>query len=108
MEIKEKEEGEKHLPYLNIKDENGLLRIEVFVGKGMHPNLYEHHIKWVELFFISNNQAYPLGRANFDGHGEKGLTEPRAVFYFKPREKGKILALSFCNVHGLWKKEVGV
>ncbi|EDY34427.1 hypothetical protein ABOONEI_839, partial [Aciduliprofundum boonei T469] len=36
------------------------------------------------------------------------ITEPKAKFYFKCEKKGKLMALSYCNIHGLWQNEVDV
>ena len=101
---------EKHAPVIELKKEGEDWIIEVSVGKEIpHPNTYEHHIKWIEVYFEDElGNLYPIGRAQFEGHGEKGLTEPRALFLFKSKGKGKITALSFCNIHGMWKNSLEV
>ncbi len=100
---------EKHIPVIEVKRQEDYLIITVEVGKEIkHPNTFEHHIKWIEVFFVVNGEAFPIGRAEFEGHGEKGFAEPYAVFKFKIHEKGKIVALSLCNIHGLWKSEIDV
>ncbi len=100
---------EKHVPVIEVKREGDDLIITVEVGKEIrHPNTFQHHIKWIEVFFVVDGEVFPIGRAEFEGHGEKGFAEPYAVFRFKTEEKGRILALSFCNIHGLWKNEVEI
>lgn len=101
--------NEKHVPVIKTKKEGEYLIITVEVGKEIkHPNTFDHHIKWIEVFFVDNEDAFPLGRIEFEAHGEKGFTKPFAVFRFKPKGNGKIVALSFCNIHGLWKNSLEV
>lgn len=108
MKINEADwKNEKHMPIISLSKEQGGYLISVEVGKEIpHPNTYEHHISWIEVFFEDNvGNLFPIGRATFDGHGESGFTDPKAVFFFKPSKQGKIVAFSFCNIHGLWKAE---
>ncbi len=100
---------EKHVPVIEVEKEGEDYRVTVSVGKEIpHPNLPEHHISWIELYFIpeGDNTPYPLGRADFLAHGVKNLvSEPRAVFYVSLPGPGKLVALALCNIHGLWKGE---
>ena len=110
MEIKTADwKREKHVPVIEVKETDRGMIIHVGVGKEIpHPNTFEHHIKWIEVFFVDEKgNAFPVGKAVFEGHGEKGYTEPEATFLFKKKEgeRGKIVALAFCNIHGLWKGE---
>ncbi len=88
----------------------------VTVGKEIpHPNTTEHHIRYIELIFHPEGEKFPfhVGRAKFTAHGEsvKGpntstvYTEPVAQFTFKTGKPGMLIALSYCNIHGLWKGE---
>ncbi|AFK22974.1 class II SORL domain-containing protein [Pyrococcus sp. ST04] len=100
--------GEKHVPVIEYTREGDLVRIEVSVGKEIpHPNTPEHHIAWIELYFHPEGENFPImvGRVAFTSHGDP-LTEPRAVFFLKTTKKGKLYALSYCNIHGLWENEV--
>jgi len=108
---------EKHVPVIEILEKKGeLVTVRVTVGKEIpHPNTTEHHIKYIELVFWPEGDPYPfhVGRAEFNAHGEsvKGpntstvYTEPIATFTFKTGKPGKLIALSYCNIHGLWKGE---
>ncbi len=110
---------EKHVPVIEAPDvvkKGELVKVEVSVGKEIpHPNTTEHHIKYIELLFWPEGEQYPyvIGRADFTAHGEsvKGpntstiYTEPYALFVFKTEKPGKLIAISFCNIHGLWKSE---
>jgi len=99
--------GEKHVPVIEILEKGDTVKAEVSVGKEIkHPNTPEHHIAWVELYFTPEGGKFPLlvGRTDFSGHGDM-TTEPVSVFTFNPGKSGKLHALSFCNIHGLWESE---
>ncbi|MEM5815623.1 MAG: desulfoferrodoxin family protein [Candidatus Aenigmatarchaeota archaeon] len=107
---------EKHVPVIEIEKEENLALIRVTVGKEIpHPNTTEHHIKYIELLFLPDNEAfvYNLGRVEFNAHGEstKGpntseiYVEPTALFKVKLNKKGTLIAIAYCNIHGLWKNE---
>jgi len=113
--------SEKHVPV--IESPNGLKKGEasdvvVSVGKEIaHPNTTEHFISWIALYFKpEDGNIYNLGKAEFLSHGEstKGAnegpayTDPAACFRVKLEEKGKLIAVSYCNIHGLWQSEADV
>jgi superoxide reductase len=113
--------AEKHVPVIEVgKVRKGeVAEVKVSVGKEIpHPNTTEHHIRWVELLFLPEGGKFPyqIGRAEFLAHGESVdgpntstiYTEPVAVFNFKTEKSGKLIATSFCNIHGLWKNEIGI
>lgn len=108
---------EKHVPVIEVieKKEN-LITVRVIVGKEIpHPNTTEHHIRWISLYFWPEGENYPfeVGKADFNAHGESvqgpntsGVyTEPIAYFTFKTQKSGKLIAFSYCNIHGLWRNE---
>jgi superoxide reductase len=111
--------SEKHVPVIEVgevkKDE--VAEVRVTVGKEIpHPNTTEHHIRWVELLFLPEGEKFPyqIGRAEFLSHGESVqgantstvYSEPVAIFAFKTGKSGKLIAISYCNIHGLWRNEV--
>ncbi|ALV63721.1 Superoxide reductase [Thermococcus sp. 2319x1] len=109
--------GEKHVPVIEYEREGELVKVKVQVGKEIpHPNTTEHHIRYIELYFLpeGENFVYHVGRAEFTAHGESVngpnasdvYTEPIAYFVLKTKKKGKLYALSYCNIHGLWENEV--
>lgn len=111
--------AEKHVPVIELPERmkrGEAVEVRVRVGKGIpHPNTTEHHIRWIELIFLPEGEKFPyqVGRAEFLAHGESVegpntstiYTEPVAVFGFKTEKSGKLIATSFCNIHGLWKSE---
>ena len=115
---------EKHVPVIEIPEvikKGERTTVTVSVGKEIpHPNKTEHHIRWIKLMFWPEGEKYPveIGVIEFNAHGEsiKGpdtgtiYTEPYGVFSFKTEKAGKLIATSYCNIHGLWinEKEVKV
>jgi superoxide reductase len=111
--------GEKHAPVIEIKGTPKAgepVTIEVSIGKEIpHPNTTAHHISWIEVYFLPEGEKFPqlIGKYEFSAHGAglKGAdtggvyTEPIVVTTFKTEKPGKIYALSFCNIHGLWEGE---
>ncbi len=110
---------EKHVPVIEAPDvvkKGDLVKVSVTVGKQVpHPNVTEHHISWVDLFFWPEGDKAPMevGYMTFDTHGESTqgpntgplYSEPQAMFTFKITKAGTLMATSYCNVHGLWKSE---
>ncbi|NMB20324.1 MAG: Neelaredoxin, partial [Firmicutes bacterium] len=72
----------------------------------------EHHIRWIKLLFQpTDGFTFELADVQFTGHGEglKGghegpvYTDPFATVTVRLKQSGTILALSYCNIHGLWE-----
>ena len=110
---------EKHVPVIEVPEtieKGALIAVKVSVGKEIaHPNTTIHHIRWIKLLFWPEEEKYPyeIGKIEFSSHGEsiKGAdtstiyTEPFGKFHFKTEKSGKLIATSFCNIHGFWKSE---
>ena len=108
---------EKHVPVIEVADKikkGELISITVTVGKEIaHPNTTEHHIRWVEVYFLAAEEKFPyqIARIDFDAHGESAqgpntstvYAVPQATVSFKTDKSGEIFALSYCNIHGIWK-----
>jgi len=105
----EAEGKEKHVPTIERGSGHGGTHdnvVIVTVGKDVpHPNTLEHHISWVELFGIKkeNDQLVYLGRADF----APTAVIPTATFNVADLTQYKALgAVSYCNLHGVWKNTV--
>jgi len=110
---------EKHVPVIQGPDKinkGQLVEIEVSVGKQIvHPNTTEHHIRFIEVYFLATGEKFPsqLARFEFNAHGESTqgpntstiFSEPRVLTVFKTAKSGVIMANAYCNIHGLWKSE---
>jgi len=111
--------AEKHVPVIEAPDKIGKgqpLEIEVSVGKQIaHPNTTEHHIRFIEVYFLATGEKFPcqLARFEFNAHGESAqgpntstiFSEPKARAVFKTEKSGVIMATAYCNIHGLWRSE---
>lgn len=90
LEGKTEDEGqEKHVPVLEKTDKG----IKVKVGSIPHPMEEKHYIEWIEL--IADKRIY----RKFLNPGDK----PEAEFEILAN---KIEAREYCNLHGLWTKEI--
>ncbi len=113
---------EKHVPVIELPKEvkSGVaFDVTVTVGKQIaHPNTTEHFINWIQLYFKAADGKFitELGKVSFTSHGEsveganKGsaYTDPVALFRVKLNKPGTLVAVSYCNIHGLWESSVEV
>ena len=110
---------EKHVPVIEAPDivkKGEFFKLTASVGKEIpHPNTTQHHIRWIQVYFLPEGEKFPyqIGRCEFTAHGESTqgpdtstvYTQHEVVFSFKTDKPGRILAISFCNIHGLWQNE---
>lgn len=105
--------SEKHMPVIEIVENGKTVKLNVSVGKEIpHPNKTEHHIVWIEVYFLPEGGKFPymIGKADFTAHGASTegpdtstvYTEPDATMNFKCQKSGTLYAFSYCNIHGLW------
>jgi superoxide reductase len=108
---------EKHVPVIECADAvktDEMFEVRVGVGKEIaHPNTTEHHISWISLYFYPDGEKFPyqIGHYEFNAHGasvqgpnmSSVYTHHQVVTWFKTSKPGTILALSLCNIHGLWQ-----
>ena len=83
--------GEKHVPVVEVNGKE----VKVVVGEVAHPMIEEHHIAWIVLHTNKGVQVKYLDHTG----------APEAVFALAEGEE-LIAAYEYCNLHGLWKKEV--
>lgn len=81
---------EKHVPVVTVEGDT----VKVAVGAVAHPMLEEHFIQWIYLKTEHGALRHELKpgeapEATFCLNGEKALA-----------------AYEYCNLHGLWKKEL--
>ncbi len=114
--------AEKHVPVIvapeSVKAGEKFV-VELSVGKEIaHPNTTEHHIRSIRLYFKpdAGKFAYEVGCFEFAAHAEsaegpnKGpvLTEPVAQAALKLTGSGTLLAVAYCNIHGLWESSQSI
>lgn len=82
---------EKHVPVVTAEGN----RITVKVGEVTHPMLDEHFIAFIALETEKGVQRVDL----------KPGQAPEAVFAVADGDKA-VAAYEYCNLHGLWKKDI--
>lgn len=82
---------EKHVP--EVKVEGNIVRVTV--GSVLHPMGEAHRIEWVSIETEQGNQRKEL----------KTDSAPEAQFALIAGDK-VVGAYAYCNLHGLWKKEI--
>jgi superoxide reductase len=111
---------EKHVPVIELPahvKKGEKVKINVSVGKEIpHPNTTEHHISWIEVYFQPVNEKYPymIGKYEFESHGASAqgpntstvYSDPEVTVTFRTEKSGTVIALSHCNIHGLWSNQV--
>jgi len=109
--------SEKHAPTIESIDKvkkGEFFKVTVTIGKGIvHPNTTEHHIRWIEVYFLADGEKFPtqIGKFEFTAHGESlqgpntstVYTHPEVICSFKTEKPGTIFASSYCNIHGVWQ-----
>lgn len=114
--------AEKHVPVIAAPDAvkaGEKFVVELSVGKEIaHPNTTEHHIRSIRLYFKPDGGkfAVEVGNFEFSAHAEssdgpnKGpvLSEPTAHAVLKLAGPGTLLAVAYCNIHGLWESDKAI
>ena len=109
--------SEKHVPVIDCPDRvttDEFFEVTVSLGKEVaHPNTTEHHIRWIQLFFMPEKEksAYQVTSFEFCAHGESingtnhgpVYTHHTATAQLRLKKSGKLYATALCNIHGLWE-----
>jgi superoxide reductase len=82
---------EKHVPAVSV--EGNLVRVNV--GEVNHPMTPEHYIPWVALETSHGAQVRWL----------QPTDAPSVSFVLAEGEEAKVV-YAYCNLHGLWQKEL--
>jgi superoxide reductase len=108
---------EKHVPVIECPDtvkKDEFFEVTANVGKEVaHPNTTAHHISWITLYFHPDGEKFPyqIARIEFNAHGASVQGPDTSTVYthhkvtagLKTSKSGVILAVSLCNIHGLWQ-----
>ena len=109
--------SEKHVPMIECPDSvqpDSMFHVKVTLGKEIaHPNTTEHHIRWIALYFQPDGAkfTYQIARFEFTAHGEAAeganqgpvYTHSEGSTMMKTTKPGTLLAVAYCNIHGLWQ-----
>lgn len=93
---------EKHVPYIQV-DKN---MVKISCGKDvMHPSTEQHYIQWMKLFGVDAE-----GKIRELGSGEPTpvLAQPVVAFSIDVTKFKKLMAIIYCNIHGLWESELAL
>ena len=82
---------EEHVPVVQVEGD----KVTVSVGSVPHPMAEEHFIQWISIETQQGNQRKEL----------KPGQEPKACFKIWDGDQ-VVCAYAYCNLHGLWKKEI--
>jgi len=94
-----------------LQKEGELYKISIEIGKEVkHPNEPTHNINWIDIYFQPEGRdIVHIARIELKAHGEYGnYTEPKITIFTKLEGRGKLIVLSYCSIHGLWKAEVDI
>jgi superoxide reductase len=97
---------EKHAPAISSPEKvkaGEEFEVSVIIGGIVpHPNLIEHHIKWIQIFAeIEGRPFNPVHVATFDLG--PAIAEPKVKLKMKLDKTANIIAVAYCNLHGLWE-----
>ena len=92
--------GEKHVPVIDAP-------AAVKAGEVAHVKLCVG--AEIKLYFkpAGGKFAVELGELNFNMHGETAV-EPKGCLHVKLKESGTLIAVSYCNLHGLWESSAEI
>lgn len=113
--------SEKHVPVIvlpaSIKAGEAF-EVEVSVGKEIaHPNTTEHFINWISVYFKpEKGNLINVARFEYIAHAESAeganqgpvLAAPCSKFVMTAKQPGKLIATSYCNIHGIWESEAEI
>lgn len=108
--------AEKHVPVIKVEGpvkKGEPFQVHLGVGDEIaHPHTTEHHIRFIELYFKPTGEKFlvHLGTFKFEGHGETveganaggAKCEPFVEATITVEKPGELVALAYCNIHGLW------
>ena len=106
----EKEGKEKHVPVIEVPasvKSGEAFDVNIIIGKEVaHPNTLEHHIKWIQVYADIEGRGNPVHVATFDIGPT--FAAPKVTFPMILEANASIIALEYCNLHGVWENTVDV
>ncbi len=114
--------AEKHVPVIELKGpvkKGEPCEIALSVGAEIaHPHTTEHHIRYIQLYYKPEGEKFivHLGTNQFEAHGESvqganagsAWCEPKVIATVTLEKPGELIAMSYCNIHGLWDNTLKV
>jgi superoxide reductase len=94
---------EKHVPVIKIEKCDSCPEPMVTIELTKHPNTVEHHIAWVQLYGV--RESGPIVHLMTTELGPV-VSVPCAHICIKKGEFKSLIALAYCNIHGLWENKI--
>ena len=108
--------AEKHVPVIEVMGpakKGEPCQVQLSVGAEIaHPHTTEHHIRYIQLYFKPEGEKFAIhmGTFQFEAHGESidganagsAKCEPKVTATITLEKPGELVAMSYCNIHGLW------
>jgi superoxide reductase len=108
--------AEKHVPVIEVMGpvkKGEPCQVQLSVGAEIaHPHTTEHHIRFIQLYFKPEGEKFSIhmGTFQFEAHGESveganagsAKCEPKVTATITLEKPGELVAMSYCNIHGLW------
>lgn len=108
--------AEKHVPVIELMSpvkKGEPCQVQLSVGAEIaHPHTTEHHIRFIQLYFKPEGEKFAIhmGTFQFEAHGESveganagsAKCEPKVTATVTLEKPGELVAMSYCNIHGLW------
>lgn len=82
---------EKHVPAVEVEGK----KVTVRIGEVEHPMVEQHYIQWIAL---ETKEGVQIKYLNPE-------MKPAAEFILSDGDEA-VAAFEYCNLHGLWKKEI--
>lgn len=103
---KVKQYADKHTPIVICEDEavrGEPFKVKVRIGTNVkHPNAPDHHYEYIQLWNLETLAGeIKLQRASYGDDPVFIETE----FIIIPKVSLRLVALAYCNRHGLWRSE---
>ncbi|MDO4988838.1 MAG: class II SORL domain-containing protein [Synergistes sp.] len=111
---------EKHLPTIEAPEKvkaGEEAVVKVMVGAEIkHPNTPAHHISWIQLFFKpEQGPVIEVAKFSYVVHNDTMTdtpgpvaAEPASCVKVKLTKSGTLIAMSYCNLHGLWESSKAI
>ncbi len=108
--------AEKHVPVIEVMGpvkKGEPCQVQLSVGAEIaHPHTTEHHIRFIQLYYKPEGEKFSIhmGTFQFEAHGESveganagsAKCEPKVTATITLEKPGELVAMSYCNIHGLW------
>ena len=95
-------EGSKHVPFIEVNEN----KVHIRCGKNeLHASTAAHYIGWIKLYGLKDNKLIELGSTTFTPDESVPVTEFQLADI---KKYTKLVAASYCNVHGIFESEVTV